>query len=148
MTDHRALAVGYFKAAWDLIDADSRTAEQDQQMLGLAVASRQHWHEAAGTAENLIVADWQVAHAASLAGLPDTATCFAASAAARAATTEIPTWLLASVYEGTARACAAAGDRDGYEQAATTTRQLLETVADAADRDLVAGQLASIPLPQ
>jgi hypothetical protein len=149
MTDHRALAIGYFNAAWDLIDAAARTPAQDQEMLSIAMASRQHWVEAEDSAENLIVADWQVAHAASLAGLSDTALSFARSAVDRAADndTDLPTWLKASVHEGMARAHACAGDAVGYEREAAVTRKLLDAVDDADDRELVAGQLASITAP-
>ena len=149
MTDHRALAIGYFNAAWDLIDAAGRTPAQDQDMLSIAMASRQHWVEAAGSAENLIVADWQVAHAASLAGLSDTALSFARSAVDRAAhnDADLPTGLMAPVHEGMARAHACAGDTAGYEREAAFTRELLDAVDDADDRELVAGQLASITAP-
>lgn len=149
MTDHRALAIGYFNAAWDLIDAASRTPEEDQEMLSLALASRQHWVEAGGSLENLVVADWQVAHVASLAGLPDTALSFARSAVARtdASDADLPVWMKASAHEGLARAHAAAGDRDGYQREAAITTELLTSVDDADDRELVAGQLASIPPP-
>jgi hypothetical protein len=150
MTDHRALAIGYFNAAWDLIDAESRTPDQDLAMLSLALASRQHWIEAEGTAENLIVADWQVAHVASLARLADTALRFAQSAVSRVDENgeSMPFWLKASVHEGMARAHATARDRDGFEREAAITRELLESVDDADDRELVAGQLASITPPE
>jgi hypothetical protein len=84
----------------------------------MTFASRQHWIEAGGTAENLTVADWQIAHAASL-----------------------------SAHEGLARANAAAGDHAGYEREAARTRTLIEAVSDADDRALVESQLASITAP-
>jgi hypothetical protein len=143
LTDHRELASRYFNATWDLIDSPERSAQQDRDMVGLAFASRQHWIEAGGTAENLAIADWQVAHAASHAGLPDLALLFAAAAVERA-TNDLPDWLRASAHEGLARAYAVAGDRDGYEREAAITRALLETVDNAENRDLIADQLASI----
>lgn len=142
--DHRALAVGYFNAAWSLIDRADRSADDDRDMLGLAFASRQHWIEAGGTEENLAVADWQVAHAASLAGFADVALAFAHAAVARV---DVPIWMQASAHEGLARAHAAAGDRDGYAAAKARCEDLLALVDDDEDRDLVASQLASIPPP-
>jgi hypothetical protein len=136
--DHRALAAGYFNRAWDLIDLEARNPEQEQEMLTLAFAARQHWIEAGGTAENLITSDWQVAHVASLAGLSDLALRFARAAASRAETADVPLWLKASTHEGLARAHAAAGDRESYQREARLTRELL---------DAIAGQLASIPAP-
>lgn len=147
MSEHRELAVRYFNAAWDLIDKTDRSADDDRDMLGLALASRQHWIEAGGTAENLAVSDWQVAHAASLSGLPDTAMRFATAAVQRAEATGLPAWLRASTHEGLARAHAAAGDRAGYDREADLTRKLLAEVDDTESRDLVAGQLDSITAP-
>lgn len=146
-TEHRALAAGYFNAAWDLIDAAERTPAQDRDLLTLAFASRQHWIEAGGTEENIAVSDWQVAYAASLAGLPDVALVFARTAVERAEAADVPLWLRASTREGLARAYAAAGDRPSYEQEAQRCRDLLARVTEAEDRDLVQSQLDAIPAP-
>ena len=112
--NHRKLAVAYYNAAWDLIDRSERTPGQDRDMIGVALTSRQHWIEAGGTDENLTVADWQVAHAASLAGFGQVALSFAQAAVDRADSSDVPTWLKASTHEGLARANAALGDKAGY----------------------------------
>lgn len=147
MTEHRELGARYFNAAWDLIDLPERTADQDRDLLGLVFASRQHWIDGDGTTQNLVVADWQVAHAASLLGLADLALVFASTAVESAESADVPVWLRASVHEGLARAHAAAGDRQGYDREVEATQRLLELVDDAEGRDLVASQLASIPPP-
>jgi hypothetical protein len=145
--DHRALAGQYFNAAWELIDLPSRTAAQDRDMLTLAFGSRQHWIEAGGSDEHLAIADWQVAHTASLAGLPQLALLFARGCVERATAADVPTWLRASAHEGLARAHAAAGDRASYELEAQRCRDLLTHVTDEDDRTLVQSQLDAIPAP-
>jgi hypothetical protein len=40
--DEHQAAIAYFNAAWDLIDASDCSAEEDREVLTLAVASRQH----------------------------------------------------------------------------------------------------------
>jgi hypothetical protein len=145
--DHQALAATYFNRAWDLIDTHPRSPEQDRDLLATAFASRLHWVEAGGTPANLAVADWQVAHAASLVGLTDTAMTFAQAAVERAENDDLPLWLRASMHEGLARAHAAAQDRVGYDREAGRSRELLADVDDPEDRDLILGQLASIPVP-
>jgi hypothetical protein len=145
--DHRALGAQYFNAAWELIDLPERTPAQDRDMVTLAFASRRHWQEAGGTDQNLAVADWQVAHAASLAGLPDLALTFARAAVDRAESGDVPMWLKASTYEGLARANAAAGDGASYETNAQRCRELLAQVDDEEDRALVQSQLDSIAAP-
>jgi hypothetical protein len=146
--EHRKLAIGYFNAAWDLIDVAARTPEQDRDMLTLTFASRQHWIEAGGTPENLAVADWQVAHAASQVGFGDLALAFARASVDRTEAADVPIWMKASTREGLARAYAALGDTAGFEREAALTRTLLETVTDPEDRELVEAQLASIPAPK
>jgi hypothetical protein len=145
--DHRKLAITYFNAAWDLIDQATRTPEQDRDMIGMALASRQHWMDAGGTDENLAVADWQVAHTASVAGFSKLALTFAQAAVERADSSDVPAWLKASTHEGLARAHAGTGDKVAYDREVAVTRALLETVADTEDRELVESQLASIPAP-
>jgi hypothetical protein len=144
--DHRTHAVAAFNAAWELIDASDRSPEQDREMLTLAFAARWHWGEV-GTAENLAVSDWQVAHVASLLGDGPLALWFASAAMERAEDPDLPTWLRASMCEGMARAHAAAGDRVGYENFAARARKLLDEVDDAEDRELIESQLATIPVP-
>lgn len=145
--DHKKLASGYFNAAWDLIDLDTRTPEQAHALLGLTLTSRQHWIEAGGTEENLTVSDWQVAYAASLGGWGELALSFATAAVARGEAAGVPIWMKASTHEGLARAHAAAGDKAGYEREVAVTRSLLEQVTDSEDRTLIASQLESIPAP-
>jgi hypothetical protein len=143
---HRKLAVGYFNQSWKLIETPSRTPAQDRDLVTTAFASRRHWIDAAGTDENLVIADWQVAHAASLTGFTDVAEAFSASAYERARSARLATWVLASTAEGRARACASAGDRAGYDRYAAEAGELLATVDDDEDRQLIQSQLDSIPI--
>lgn len=145
--NHKKLAAAYFNAAWDLIDLKSRTPEQSRDLLSLTLASRQHWSDAGGSAENLAVSDWQVAYAASLGGWGELALSFATAAVARVEAADVPIWLKASTHEGLARAHAAAGDKAGYEREVQLTRSLLDQVTEKGDRDLVQSQLESIPAP-
>lgn len=142
--NHRKLAVGYFNAAWELIDKRDRTSEDDLTMLATAAASRRHWIEAGGTDENLAISDWQIAYAASQAGFGDVATAFAKSAYDRARAAGLPTWLQASTAEGMARAAATRGDEQTYEKYAAECRELLERVDDEDDRQVVEAQLSAI----
>jgi FAD/FMN-containing dehydrogenase len=111
-----------------------------------ACASRALWSDI-GTDENLAVADWQVAHAASLIGWADVALEFAAAAERRARSASLPVWLQASTCEGLARAHAAAGDAAGYHRWRDQAQRLLADVVDDDDRAVVEEQLASIIAP-
>jgi hypothetical protein len=143
---HRASAVASFNGAWELIDLPDRTPEQNRRMLTLAFAARWHWGEI-GTAENIAVSDWQVGHAAALAGEVSLAKTFSAAAYEVARSDDLPDWLRASSAEGMARACAVDGDRAGYDRYAEEARTLIAGLEDEEDRALITGQLASIPAP-
>ena len=72
---------------------------------------------------------------------------FATSAyeTAQTAVPPVASWLLASTQEGMARAYACAGRDDERDRFAADARRTLDTVEDAEDGDLIAGQLATIP---
>ena len=140
----RAFAVAAFNGAWDLIDKTDRTPEEDRQMLTLAFASRWHWGEV-GTDENRVISDWQVAHVASLLGDAAIALSFAQAAYDKARSANLPDWTQASTAEGLARAHACAGDRASYEKYANEARERCGQLDDEEDRELILGQLASIP---
>jgi hypothetical protein len=143
---HTAFAKAAFNGVWDLIDRPERSADDERQMLTLAFASRWHWGEV-GSPENKAIADWQVAHVASLVGQPSLALTYAQSAYDSARNDGLPDWLRASTAEGLARAHACAGGRASYETYAAEARQLAEVLDDEEDRELILGQLASIPVP-
>jgi hypothetical protein len=143
---HRAFAVAAFNGAWELIDSPDRSAEQDRKMLTLAFAARWHWGEI-GTPENVAVSDWQVGHVAALAGEVSLAQRYSRSAYDIARAGDLPDWLRASTAEGMARACAVAGDAEGYERYAEEARALVATLDDDEDRELITGQLATISPP-
>lgn len=142
---HRTLAVQLFNRTWELLES-SRAPADDRTMLACALASRLHW-SGIGTDENYAAGDWLVAHVASHLGYCDVALDFAASAyeTALAAAPPVPLWLLASTQEGLARAHACAGHDDERDRFAADARATLDAVDDEEDRDLIAGQLASIP---
>ena len=140
----RQVARQLFNKAWELIDCQDRTAEQDRMMLVTSCAAFLHW-DAVGTEENRAIADWQIAHVASLLGYGDLALSHATSALSRVRGAGLPAWLHASVLEGLARAHAAAGnqaERDSY------LKQAIEAVAavtDAEERKLISAQIATVP---
>jgi hypothetical protein len=142
---HRALAVQLFNRTWELLESP-RSAAEDRAMLASSLASRLHW-SSIGTEENFAAGDWLVAHVASQLGYCDMALDFATSAyeTAQTAVPPLASWLLASTQEGLARAHACAGHDDERDRFAADARRTLDTVDDAEDRDLIAGQLATIP---
>jgi hypothetical protein len=145
VVDHREVAVSTYNAAWDLLDSPDRTLDDDDRLLAMAFASRHHWGEAGGEDEQLAVGDWFIGHVAAHLGLAGVAQRFSQRALDRVEAAGFDGWLLASVYEGMARAAACAGnaqDRARYTQLATDA---LAEVDDPEEREVIQDQLQSIP---
>ena len=77
----------------------------------------------------------------------DLALDFASAAPERVSTSseQLPAWLVASTLEGPARAHAVAGHDDERDAFAADARRVLEAVEDDDDREIVEGQLGTIP---
>jgi hypothetical protein len=140
----RELAKRLFNQTWALIDAQDRTSEQDRLMLVTACAAWLHW-DAVGTEENRAIADWQIAHVASLLGYGALAITHATTAYDRVRAARLPDWLHASALEGLARAYAAAGDQQSRDEYLRLANEAVGIVTDQEERDLIASQLATVP---
>jgi hypothetical protein len=130
----RSLAGEAFNGAWELIDQTARTPEDDREMLVRAVASRYLWEGV-----------WQIAHALSWWGEGALALRFAEAALQRAEQKGWSDWRRASCLEGMARAHAVAGDASQRDRYAMLCEEVLGTLEDLEDRDLIASQLATVP---
>jgi len=146
---HRRLGVDLFNHVWTLIEKPDRSAAETDEMIHAAHASRYHWSKA-GTTVNLGRGEWQIARVYTVLGRGEPAKWHAARCLAHVesatAAGEAEDWDLAAAYEAMARAHAIAGD--GAE--ATTWRDRARTalagIADPADRELIEGDLATLPL--
>ena len=144
---HSSLAGALFNRSWELLDlGDQRTPEQDDELLTVAFASKFHWTRVQGvTAENLAIADNQVARAACAAGLGDVAVAYAERALTRTTAEGWDDWRLASAHEIRARAAAAAGDVGARDEHLAKAREVAASIDDAEDRAVIEGQIASVP---
>ncbi len=140
----RELAKRLFNQTWELIGTPDRSPEQDRLMLVTACASWLHW-DAVGTEENRAIADWQIAHVASLLGYGALAVAHATAAHDRVLAARLPDWLHASALEGLARAYAAAGDQQSRDEYLRLAKEAVGIVTEPEERDLIASQLATVP---
>lgn len=143
--DDRELATQLFNRCWDLLGT-TRDADDDVELMTAAFSSRFHWLNA-GAVEQWIVSDWMVARAASAIGEGELALRFAKRAHSAAQENEIPDWLIASSAEGVARAYAAIGDVEEFNNWSALATRLIDVIADPEDQALIASQLADIEAP-
>lgn len=144
---HQQLAAALFNRSWDLIDlGEARTSEQDDELLTVAFASRFHWTRVDGvTAENLAIADNQIARAAAAIGFGDLALRFADRALARTLAEGWTDWRLASAHEICARAFALAGDAEARDSHLAKAREVASGIEDAEERSVIESQIATVP---
>ena len=141
---HKTIAGQLYNRCWDLLDTEVRDDAQDRELVTAALASRFHW-QTIGTDENLAIADWIASRAFAAVGDGRAAVDFANAAVARAESAQLGDWVIASMYEGSARAHAAAGDRAARDTAYAKADRAVAAIKDAEDRDLIVSQLATVP---
>ena len=113
-------------------------------MLHCAHASAYHWRMV-GTAENFARSQWQVSRVCTVLGRGEPALHHAQRCLAICEENGIGDWDLAFAYEALARASATAGDRASAQSWAERAYTAAEDIAEQDDRELLLGDLATIP---
>lgn len=140
--DHRGLAVTLFNDTWGLLGLETRTPEQDDQMVHGAHASCWHWGQV-GTVVQAARGEWLCAHVYSVLGRAEPA-IHHAGRALRLVEQGHPgfaDWDLPSALQAVGRAHHVAGEAGTAQVWAQRTRAALTDVADPQDADLVRSQL-------
>lgn len=139
---HRPLAVKLFNRTWDLLDKTDRTADDVDEMLHSAHASRLHWMYA-GNAENAVIGEWQISRVYAVLGRFEPARHHAERGLALATENQIQGFNLGICHEALARAWSlqdAACAREHLQQA----RRIAETISDAEDRKVLEDDLRAV----
>lgn len=141
----KALAAALFNRVWELIEKSDRAAADDDEMVNAAHASRLLW-TGLGDAQNWAIGDWQISRVYAVLGRAEPAVFHARRCLAHSEQVEGQTWLLASAYEGLARAYAVAGDRAAASEWKAKAEQRLTEVEDPEDREIVERDIATLPV--
>ena len=142
--DHRELGKALFNRVWELLETPDRSPEQTDEMIHAAHASRYHW-TVGGEPANRARGEWQCARVYSTLGRGEPALWHARRCVELCEAHGLVDWDLAAACEGMARASAVAGDREAAADWAARARAALAGVADPEDRELIEGDLATIP---
>jgi hypothetical protein len=141
---HRTFGVAANNRAWELLGTETRTPDQERELVDAAHASLWHWRHA-GTRLNEQRGEWLVSHVYAVLG--DGAAALAHAERCRELTEAgaLEGFDLAYSCEAMARAHAARGDVDdatGWRERAVA---VVATVADDEDRAILEGDLAAGP---
>jgi DNA-binding transcriptional MerR regulator len=141
----KALAASLFNRVWELLEQADRTPSDDDEMVNAAHASRLLW-STIGDAQNFAIGDWQISRVYAVLGRSEPAVFHARRCLEHATLVEGQPWLLASAYEGLARAYAVAGDRAAASEWKAKAEARLREVEDADDREIVERDIATLPV--
>lgn len=108
---HRTFAPGLFNKTWEYLTKEDLTAEEADEMLHIAHASRYHWSKI-GKSVNLARGEWLLARAYSVAKRPTEALYWAEKCRARCEGDDLSAFDCAASAEAVARAHAVGGNTD------------------------------------
>lgn len=140
---HKYFSATCFNRAWDLIDMPQRSAEDEEAMVLLAMASAWHWSQRPDcTQRNRSIGCWQISRVLSLAQLADSAAYFA-QLSLEASRGEGP-FHQAFAHEALGRARLIAGDLAEARAELDQARSLLPRVDDPEDRQVLEHDLSNL----
>lgn len=132
--DHRQLGVDLFNHTWTLLERE-RTADEDDEMVGAAHASRYHWSKASTEATHQARGEWQLARVYAVLGRGEPAVHHARRCLEWCGRGEVEDWDVAFAHEALARAYRVAGDDAKAEEHRLVARELGDAIADHEDRE-------------
>jgi DNA-binding transcriptional MerR regulator len=143
---HRALGAALFNHVWTLLEKTDRSADDDADMVHAAHASRFHWSRADGVRpEHLARGEWQCSRVYAVLGRAEPALWHAEQCRRTLEAHDVADFDIAAAYEALARAYAVAGDTAAADSWRARATAALAGIADPDDREIIAGDIATLP---
>ena len=142
---HKYFSVKCFNSAWDLIDKEDRTAEEDEEMIRLSMTSCWHWMQRPDFTEvNRSIGYWQISRIYATLGQADNARRYGQLCLDAAQVEDIPPFYLGYAYEALARAEKAAGNQEKMDEYLGEARHTAGMVEEDDERKLLMDDLDTI----
>lgn len=142
---HEFFSTTCFNQAWDLIEKEVRTPEEEERMLNLSMASLWHWTQRTDCgSKELSLGYWQIARIFAITGRPENATWYAEKCREVTEDAELPAFYLGYAYEALARAAMAGRNRQAAVEYIGQARELAKQEQSDEDRQLLLDDLATI----
>ena len=140
---HKYFAADCFNKAWELIDKEERTADDDEAMIRLNQASMWHWTQREDcTDKNLSIGYWQASRIYAILGQADNALHYGQLALDYSH--EAGAFYRAYGHEALARAQRVAGNAGQVEEQLRAARALVAEIDDPGDREMLESDLKTI----
>ena len=143
---HRRLGIDLYNRTWTLMEVESRTPEEDDELLHCAHASAYHWLHGGGAAANRARSQWQCSRVHALLGQAEGAVHHAwrCLAIVEGAPGEMEPFDLPAAYEALARAHAVAGRGEESRRYLALGRVEAAKIEDEDERAIIEADLATI----
>jgi len=142
-TAHKYFSVECFNKAWDLIEKKGRTAEEDEQMLRLSLASTWHWSQREDCNQtNMAIGYWQTSRIYAILAQGDNARRY--GKLSLDACQEGQPFFLAYAYEALARAESVAGNDQKMADCLHEARKVAEGIPEPGDKKQLLDDLNTI----
>jgi len=142
--DHRRLGKDLYNHVWTLLETADRTAEQTDEMIHAAHASRWHW-TVGGEPANRARGEWQCSRVYAVLGRGEPALWHARRCVELCEEHGLGDWDLAAAYEAMSRASLVAGDEAAARDWKDRATSALADIADPDDREPIEADLATLP---
>jgi hypothetical protein len=141
--DERQLAAGLFNYVWSLLDKPGRSADEDDQMVHAAHASRYHWGIAGGP-QQWARGEWQCARVYAVLGRFEPALHHARRCLQLTSEHDFGPFDSGCAHEALARSYQVIGDTAKTAEHVALARAHAAGITDAEDRAILDGDLASL----
>ena len=142
---HKFFSVDCFNKTWAYIDLQERTADQEEEMLRLALASHWHWTQRKDYGPvNASVANWLVSRVFALMGQAGNARRFGLRSLEDIENEDAPPFYSGYAYEALARAEAVAGDKESMQAYLDQAHQAAAQVDDEDSKGWLLNDLDTI----
>jgi len=134
-----------FNAAWELLDRPSRSAEEDERMIRLALSSHWHWSQREDCEPtNVSIAHWQTSRIYAVLGQAQNARRYAQLCLAVSQVGDVAPLYVGYAYEALARAEMVGGNHEKMEQYLGEALRIVDTVPDPEAKRWLLDDLSSL----
>jgi tetratricopeptide (TPR) repeat protein len=144
---HRYFSAQCFNQAWELIEKQGRTPEEDEAMIRLSQASHYHWTQREGySPTNNSIANWQLARVYAMLGRLDSARHYADLCLQASLEEGVEAVFVGFAYEALARVEKLAGDRERAQGYLAAALEQAEKTEDDEERQMLLDDLADLSM--
>jgi len=142
---HKYFSAACFNKAWELVEKEDRTQEEDEEMIQLSLASTWHWSQREDhSSTKQSISFWQISRVYAILGETENARKYGQLCLNVSMRDEVRSFYLAYAYETMARGEGIAGNREKMLDYVRKSRKIIERVIKDEEKKMIGDDLESI----